>query len=114
VCAFTPEHKTRHCSFTSAATRSAGGEYALLPHGRKYQLYFNRTDGVVRCEDDEVGANQLLGTAGPNTKLSVRAVKGLARGRSVSVSGTRHMAPAIRDVTGGETLVYKLKVKRVR
>jgi single-stranded DNA-binding protein len=52
--------------------------------------------------------------AGPPTKLRVNAVKRLRKGRSVSVSGTLQTPPAIRDVTGGETVDYTLKVKRLR
>lgn len=68
----------------------------------------------MRCPEGEIGASLLEPRGGPPTKLRVKAVKGLGKGESVSVSGTVEAPPAIRDVTGGETLDYTLKVKRVR
>ena len=115
VCSFTPEHKTLDCRFMSAATRASGGEYALFPNKGKYQLYYNRSEGVIDCGDnDEVGARTLLGTESPATKLPVKAVKRLGRGKHVTVSGSVTTPPFIDNVTGGETLDYKLTVKRVR
>lgn len=115
VCSFTPEHKTLSCRLLSAATRRSGGEYALLPNRGKYQLYYNRAQGVVDCgDDDELGARTLLGTESPATKLRVKAVKRLGRGKHVTVAGSVHTPPFIDNVTGGETLDYKLTVKRVR
>jgi hypothetical protein len=113
ACAFTPEKKNLKCAYNSVATRRLGGPFALLPNNGRYELYYNLSNGTVRCEDDEVGAS-LLEPGGPPTKLRVNAVKGLRKGRSVSVSGTLETPPAIRDVTGGEKLDYTLKVKRVR
>jgi hypothetical protein len=114
VCEFTPEHKTRACTFLRRATSRTGGEYAMLPNRGRYQLYYNKPEGVVECEDDDLGARTLLGTESPPTKLRVRAVKRLRKGKRVTVLGTLTTPPFITDVRGGETLDYKLTVKRVR
>jgi hypothetical protein len=110
-CAFTPERKTAQCTFSSAATRATGGEYALLPLRGKYQLYFNRSGGVVRCTPDDLGGSLLEDPF--VTKLSASAVRGLGRGASTSASGTSRIA-AGGSTTGGQTLNYQLKVKRVQ
>jgi hypothetical protein len=44
----------------------------------------------------------------------VSAVKRLAKGKSVSASGTAVTPPLDPRATGGETLNYTLKVKRTR
>jgi hypothetical protein len=113
VCAVAPEKKSFPCRFRTEATRATGAEFALLPNRGRYELYYNRSAGILSCDDD-IGES-LLGVAAPKlTKLSVRAVKGLARGRSISVSGT--VATDARDpsAAGGESLHYTLKVARVR
>jgi hypothetical protein len=52
------------------------------------RLYYNRAEGVIDCgDDDELGARTLLGTESPATKLRVKAVKRLGRGKHVTVSG---------------------------
>jgi hypothetical protein len=113
ACAFTPERKILKRAYNSVSTRRLGGPFTLLPHRGRYELYYSLSNGTVRCQEDEIGAS-LLEPGGPPTKLRVNAVKGLRKGRSVSVSGTLETPPAIRDVTGGETLDYILRVKRVR
>jgi hypothetical protein len=111
VCTFTPEQKTWHCTFAAEATRPAGAELALLPKKGTYELYYNRNAGVLSCDDQEIDASLLrLAT----TKLRVRAVKTLARGRSTTASGTAVTPPLDSSATGGETLHYTLKVERVR
>jgi hypothetical protein len=116
MCAFTPENKTLGCEYNPISTRRLGGPFTLgFPDRGRYRLYYSLSNGTVRCPEGEIGASLLEAeAAGPATKLRVNAVKGLRKGRSVSVSGTLETPPAIRDVTGGETLDYTLKVKRVR
>ena len=111
TCTFTPEKKTARCTFTRDATARAGAEFALLPHGRIYELYFNRTAGIVNCEPDDL-SGKIFGEF-VQTKLRVRAVKALGVGGSASASATS-VIPARSPVTGGETTRYTLKVKRVR
>jgi hypothetical protein len=111
TCTFTPENKTARCTFTRDATARAGAEFALLPHGKIYELYFNRTAGIVNCEPDDL-SGKIFGEF-VQTKLRVSAVKGLGVGGSVSKSATS-VIPARSPVTGGETDRYTLKVKRVR
>ena len=111
TCTFTPEKTTARCTFTRDATARAGAEFALLPHGRIYELYFNRTAGIVNCEPDDL-SGKIFGEF-VQTKLRVSAVKGLGVGGSVSKS-TTSVIPARSPVTGGETTRYTLKVKRVR
>ena len=111
TCTFTPEKKTARCTFTRDATARAGAEFALLPHGKIYELYFNRTAGIVNCEPDDL-SGKIFGEF-VQTKLRVSTVKGLGVGGSVSKSTTSEI-PARSPVTGGETTRYTLKVKRVR
>ena len=113
VCAVAPERKSYPCRFAAEATRSSGGEFALLPNKGKYELYYNRSVGILACEDDFFYESLMDSSPTMLTKLSVRAVKGLARGRSVTVSGTTATAPGSGQ-TGGETLHYRLKVARFR
>ena len=113
VCAVAPERKSYPCHFRSEATRRSGGEFALLPNKGKYELYYNRSAGILLCEDDYFYDSLLDTSPTMLTKLRVRAVKHLGRGRSVSASGTIS-SPAVSGETGGETLIYALKVKRVR
>ena len=95
--------------------RSSGAEFALLPNKGKYELYYNRSAGLVSCDDEFPLGWALLEGAQPQlTKLRVSAVKRLAKGRSTSASGTATSPPLDPGGTGGETLNYTLKVKRVR
>lgn len=113
TCAVAPANKSLPCAFSAEATRASGAEFVLLPNHRRYELYYNRTRAIVTC-DDEI-RESLLDVAHPKlTTLRVRAVKRLARGRSVSVSGTASTSPTDPEATGGETLQYTLKVTRVR
>lgn len=112
-CAFTPEKKTSHCTFSSDATRKSGAEFAVLPKGGKFEFYFNRNGGIVSCDPDALGADILGGEI--LTKVRSSAVKRLGLGRSVSASATSVIPPnGGGSTTGGETTRYKLKVKRVR
>jgi hypothetical protein len=112
-CAVAPERKSYPCHFRSEATRRSGGEFALFPEKGRYQLYYNRSAGILLC-DDNYFYDSLLDTSPEMlTKLHVRAVRGLRRHRSVSASGTISSAP-VSGETGGETLHYALKVTRVR
>jgi hypothetical protein len=114
-CPVAPGTKSWPCSFSAEATRSAGAEFALLPNQGKYELYYNRSGGIVSCDDEFPLGWSLLDAAQPQlTKLRVRAVKRLAKGKSVSVSGTAASPPLDPGAMGGETLRYTLKVKRVR
>ena len=113
VCAVAPERKSYACHFRSAATRRSGGEFALFPNKGKYELFYNRSAGILLCEDDYFYDSLLDASPTMLTKLRVRAVKGLGRGRSASASGTISH-PAVSGETGGETLRYALKVTRVR
>lgn len=107
--------KSWPCGFSAEATRSSGGEFALLPNRGKYELYYNRNPAIVSCDDEFPLGMSLLDAAEPQqTKLRASAVKRLAKGRSVSVSGTAMTPPLDPRATGGETLRYVLKVKRVR
>jgi hypothetical protein len=112
TCTFTPEKKTARCTFTRDATARAGAEFALLPHGKTYELYFNRTAGIVNCEPDDL-SGKIFGEF-VQTKLRVSAVKGLGVGGSVSTSATSVIPARGSSTTGGETDRYRLKVKRVR
>jgi hypothetical protein len=115
VCAVAPATKSWACSFASEATRSSGAEFALLPNKGRYELYYNRSGGLVSCDDEFPLNGSLLDVAAPKlTQLRVRAVKRLRKGGSVSVSGTATSPAADSTATGGETLAYTLKVKRVR
>jgi hypothetical protein len=113
ACAVAPGTTDRPCRFAAAATRASGAEFALLPNAGRYELYYNRYPSIVSC-DDELGES-LLDVSGPKlTNLRVSAVNRLARGRSVSVGGTATTPPRDTRATGGETLRYTLRVKRVR
>lgn len=113
TCAVAPSRKSLPCEFSAEATRTSGAEFVLLPNKDRYELYYNRNRAIVSC-DDEI-RESLLDVAHPKlTTLRVRAVKRLARGRSVSVSGTASTSPADPEATGGETLHYTLVVKRAR
>jgi hypothetical protein len=98
------------------ATGKAGAEFALLPNKDKNELYYNRTSGIVSCDDDLLPLGVTLLDVGQTklTKLRMSAVKRLRKGRSVSVSGTIVVPPMDSGAIGGETLNYGLKVKRVR
>jgi hypothetical protein len=113
VCAVAPERKSFPCRFATEAKRVSGGEFALLPNRGRYELYYNRSAGILDCEDDYFYESLLDASPTMLTKLRVTAVKRLARGRSASVSGTA-TAPPGPGWTGGETLHYRLKVARVR
>lgn len=113
VCAVAPEKKSFPCHFRSEATRASGGEFALFPHQGRYEIYYNRSAGIVLCDDDYFQDSLLDSSPTMLTKLRVRAVKGLGRGRSVSAAGTISEPPAAGQPSG-ETLHYTLKVKRVR
>jgi hypothetical protein len=113
VCAVPTETTSRPCTFSSQATSAAGADFALLPNAGRYELYYNRNDGILSCDDD-IG-ERLLDVGAPKlTNLRVRAVKRLAKGRTASASATVTTPPLISSATGGETLRYALKVKRVR
>ena len=110
-----PGKQTYPCHFRTEATRRSGGEFALLPNKGKYEIYYNRASGMLSCDEEDYFSESPL-DASPTalTKLKVRAVKGLGRGRSLSVSGTISTPPRDPEATGGETLHYALNVKRVR
>jgi hypothetical protein len=112
TCTFTPEKRTARCTFPRDATARKGAEFALLPHGRIYELYYNRSAGIVNCEPDDL-FGKIFGEF-VQTKLRVRAVKALGIGRSVSTSATSVFPTRVSSTTGGETDKYTLKVKRVR
>jgi hypothetical protein len=95
VCAVAPSRKSWPCRFSPQATRRSGADFVLLPNKSRYELYYNRSPALVSCEDD-IGESLL------------------ARGKSVTVSGTVVTSPLDPNATGGETLRYTLKVKRVR
>jgi hypothetical protein len=112
TCTFTPEKRTARCTFPRDATARQGAEFALLPHGRIYELYYNRSAGIVNCEPDDL-SGKIFGEF-VQTKLRVSAVKALGVGRSVSTSATSVFPARESSTTGGETDKYTLKVKRVR
>ena len=115
VCSVQPGPKSWSCSFSGEATRAAGAEIALLPNKGKYEIYYNRNTPLVSCDDEFPMGVSLLGVAEPAlTKLRVSAVKKLRKGKSVSASGTTASPLMDPSATGGETLNYTLKVKRVR
>lgn len=115
LCAVAPATKSWACSFASQATRSPGAEFALLPNKGRYELYYNRSGGLASCDYEFPLNGSLLDVAAPKlTQLRVRAVKRLRKGESVSVSGTATSPATDSTATGGETLAYTLKVKRVR
>ena len=115
VCSVPPT-ESWPCRATAEATKRSGAELALLPNKGKYELYYNRTAGVVTCDDDSLPLPVTLLDVGQTklTKLRVGRVRRLAKGKSVAVSGTLVVAPLDPDSTGGETLNYRLTVKRVR
>lgn len=114
-CAVQPGNKSFPCHFLHEATRKSGGEFALLPNNGKYEIYYNRSAGMLSCDEEDFFSESPLDSSPTAlTKLRVRAVKGLGRGRAVSVSGTITTPPRDPSAAGGETLHYKLKVKRVR
>jgi hypothetical protein len=115
VCSVPPT-KSWPCHPVGEATGKAGAEFALLPNKGRYELYYNRTSGIVACDDDLLPLRVTLLDVGQTklTKLRVSAVKRLGKGKSVSVSGTVVAPPMVSVTTGGETLNYSLKVKRVR
>jgi hypothetical protein len=111
-----PATKSWPCRASAEATGRSGAEFVLLPNKGKYELYYNRTRGIVACDDDLLPLRVTLLDVGQTklTTLRVSAVKRLAKGRSVSASGTLVVPPLDSGSTGGETLTYSLKVKRVR
>jgi hypothetical protein len=113
TCTFKPQHSTGTCKFTREATRRSGAPFALLPHGKVYELYFNSNAGIVSCNPDPLGG-RIFGEF-VDTKLKVSSVKGLGVGRSASASGSvTTPAKGGSGTTGGETDKYRLTVKRVR
>jgi hypothetical protein len=111
ACNFTPEKRTARCTFAREATARSGAEFALLPHSGKFDLYYNRSAGIVNCDPDDLNG-RIFGSF-ILVNLRVRAVKALGVGRSVSTSAT-FVDAAKSPTTGGETTKYRLKVKRVR
>ena len=111
ACNFTPEKRTARCTFAREATAQSGAEFALLPHSGKFDLYYNRSAGIVNCDPDDL-SGRIFGSF-ILVNLRVRAVKALGVGRSVSTSAT-FVDPARSPTNGGETTKYRLKVKRVR
>jgi hypothetical protein len=111
-----PATKSWPCRASAEATGKSGAEFALLPNKGRYELYYNRTAGIVTCDDDLLPLGPTLLDVGQTklTKLRVSAVKRLAKGRSVAVSDTLVVPPMDPGATGGETLNYGLTVKRVR
>ena len=115
VCTVAPATRSWACSFAAEATRSSGGEFALLPNGGRYELYYNVSAGLLSCDEEFPLGVALLDVVAPKlTNLRVSAVKRLGKGSSVSASGTVVTPPLDPQATGGETLRYTLKVKRVR
>jgi hypothetical protein len=115
VCSATPGPKSWSCGFSGEATRASGAEFALLPNKGKYEIYYNRNTPLVSCDDEFPMGVSLMGVAEPAlTKLRVSAVKKLRKGKSTSASGTTASPLLDPGATGGETLNYTLKVKRVR
>jgi hypothetical protein len=115
VCSPAPQSKTFPCHFLSEATRRSGGEFALLPDKGKFEIYYNRAAGMLTCDEEDYFAESPMDSSPTAlTKLGVKAVKRLGRGRSVSASGTIATQPRDPQDKGGETLHYSLKVTRVR
>ena len=86
------------CRFAREATGRSGAEFVLLPNKGRYELYYNRNRPIVSCDDD-IGES-LLDVAHPKlTTLRVKAVKRLARGKTVSASGTATTAPQDTSAT---------------
>jgi hypothetical protein len=112
-CAYTPPPKTdAKCKFASEATSKQGAPFALLPLHGKFEFYLDRNNvQIVRCDPDPLYGGLLSGET--LTKIRSSAVKALGTGRSVSSSETV-TTPAVAPVTGGETVTYTLKIKRVR
>ena len=113
LCAPPRESQSFPCTFAPGPTSGSGGEFVLLPLEGRYELYYNRHEQIVSCEDT---GESLLDTSAPlQTNLRERAVKRLAKGQSASASGTATAKPLNPNATaGGQTLTYTLKVKRVR
>jgi hypothetical protein len=111
-CNFTPSRRAATCTFSSQARGRAGAKFALLPHGRFYDLYYNSNTKIVTCTPDDL-FGEIFGET-VLTKLRVSAVRGLGVGRSVSASGTATAKPNSSSTTGGETTRYTLRVRRVR
>jgi hypothetical protein len=115
-CVFTPPpKKVARCTFDKDATRKQGAELALFPIHGKFEFYLNRTNlAIVHCEpafSPDFTYGTLLAGEFP-TKLRSSKVSALGKGRSESDSATISMKDP--QSTGGETVKYALKVKRVR
>jgi hypothetical protein len=115
VCTAQTGSKSWACSFSGEATGRAGAEIALLPNKGTYEIYYNRSNPLVSCDDEFPMGVSLLGVAEPAaTKLRVSAVKKLRKGKTVTASGTTASPLIDPGASGGETLNYTIKVKRVR
>jgi hypothetical protein len=110
-----PPNQTGKCTFAKEATARKGAEFALLPNKGKFELYYNRTAGIVDCTPHDVFDNAKIFAGFVQTPLRASTVKGLGVGGSASASGkaTFPNKGGSRS-TGGETDTYKLKVKRVQ
>ena len=94
ACSVTPGTKSWPCSFAAEATRGSGAEFALLPNKGKYELYYNRSAGLVSCDDEFPLGWSLLEAAQPQlTNLRVSAVKRLAKAQKRLGFWDGHVAP---------------------
>jgi hypothetical protein len=125
VCAFTPFRVTAHCAFKGGRP-TLSTPLALFVDGATFSIeHFDQAEGpIVDCPVRQTpyglgpdaayeGADFLDRTA---TKLRVRTVLALGKGRSTSASGTLVKPKVWWDsrVDGNETVNYKIKVKRVK
>jgi hypothetical protein len=125
TCVFTPFRVASNCALKGGRA-SLHTPLQLVPRGATFSIEHNDpADGqVVQCPTHPTATGVAPGAAafggyfldGMATQLGVRAVFALAKGRSLSVSGTTVKPHVWWDgkIDGNETVTYRLQIKRVQ
>jgi hypothetical protein len=121
TCAFAHDHRNLACRFVPWAPRTLTSRFFINPGmSGRYTVHYNRINALpLTCARND--GLQLLDSS-ERTKLTERAVKRLAPGKRVSVSGTLVTSydydiddPAVDEhQRGRERFRYTLTVRRVR
>ncbi len=109
TCVVAPEREDFRCFFDTRATRRSGSAYALKPVEGSYRLIYRPLASMLDC-----GGITATFFGDYDVGLRVRAVMGLAKGRSVVRSGTGAPLRELDEWTPRESFRYRLKVTRVR
>jgi len=119
-CEFTHEHKNLKCTWWRYAKSRRGWTFTLVPVDGRYNVIIDLNfNSLLECQRHE--NLQLIQQGPPRTKLTEAAVKRLAPGGRVRVSGTIVISydadfdpPVDEHDRGQERFKYALTVRRVR